>query len=294
VKTIRVAALGAVLALTVGCKTTVEPRTIAIDTNQEGRTFVFKKLDGAGKNVVTASSVKQAVAKHIKAHAGYGHCRSSMFGGNCTRKATADIKKYWGSSVVPVGNEYQITYYNGEKISGGGDYRTTVNVNLPFTINETDEAITVKLHPASSAQVTPMRDALFMEISPLVSGDKLKGFMSDVMITGMPVINGHVYKEGEFNVEFDPESVKTNFVREFKTIKFSDAKNGTIASSYFDLYKGRKEVGAKVQIYLYRGHSKVEYSVKYSVTANGDGSVDYDDGALLNEVATRLENVANS
>ncbi|TMO56369.1 hypothetical protein [Pseudoalteromonas phenolica] len=293
-KIIRIAALGVVLALTVGCKTTVEPETITLDTNIEGRTFVFKKLDGAGKNVVTASSVKQAVAAHIKAHAGYGHCRSSMFGGNCARKTTADIKKYWGSSVNSIENEYRITYFNGEKISGGGDYRTTVNVNLPFTINETDESFTVKLHPATSAQVTPMRDALFMEISPLVNGDKLKEFIDDVMVKGMPVINGHVYKEGEFNVEFDPESVKTNFVREFKTIKFSDAKNGTIASSHFDIYKGRKKVGAKVQIYLYQGHSKVEYSVKYSVTANGDGSADYDDGALLNEVATLLEKVAKS
>lgn len=293
-KIIRIATLGVVLALAAGCKTTIEPKTITLDTNREGRTFVFKKLDGVGTDVVTVSSVKQAVAKHIKAHAGYGHCRSSMFGGNCSRKSTADIKKYWGSSVVPVKNEYQITYYNGEKISGGGDYRTTVKVSLPFLINETDEAITVKLHPASSAQVTPMRDALFMEISPLVTGDKLKGYLSDVMVKGVPVINGHVYKEGEFNVEFDPESVKTNYVREFSGIKFSDAKNGTIASSYFDLYKGHKEIGAKVQIYLYRGHSKVEYSVKYPVSASGDGSVDYDSGVLLNEVATRLEKVAKS
>lgn len=293
-KIIRNAALGVVLALTVGCKATVEPRAIVLDSNVESRTFIFKKLDGAGKDVVTASSAKQAVAKHIKAHAGFGHCRSSMFGGNCSKKATADIKKYWGTSVVPVNNEYQVTYYNGEKISGGGDYRTTVNVVLPFSITETNETITVKLAAANSAEVKPMRDALFMEISPLVTTDKLKGYLSDVMVKGVPTINSYVYKEGEFNVKFDPESVKTNYVREFSGIKFSDATNGTIASSYFDLYKGRKEVGAKVQIYLYRGHSKVKYSVKYRVSASGDGGVDYDSGALLNEVATLLKKVAKS
>ncbi|MDP2561188.1 hypothetical protein [Psychrobium sp. 1_MG-2023] len=287
---IRITTLAVALLASVGCKTSIEPRTISLQNNIKERTFEFKKLKGVGSNVTTTSSVKRAVADHIRSLSGFNNCR----GEKCTNYISQSIKEYWGTSVHPINDAFQLTYYSGQLVSGNSDYRSVINVSFPYTITETDSAITVKLLSATSAVVKTVRNPVFMEIPALVTDDRLQHHLTNIMVKGVPVITDIVRKKGEFNVDFDPESVKTNFVRTYSSINFSNETNGAISSSYFKLYKDSQAVNTMVQVYLYRGQSKVEYKVDYEVSVKGNGTTDYDDGALLSEAAIRLEEVAKS
>ena len=79
------------------------------------------------------------------------------------------------------------------------------------------------------------------------------------------------YLDGEFDVALDPQSVKANLIREFG-LTFREKENGVQwVSESKVLYMDNTSVSISVTLNLYRGESKVEYSLRspHSLRSNG-------------------------
>mgnify|MGYP000492079012 CR=1 FL=1 len=284
----RIMVAGLLVGLVSGCKTTAENRNVALQLPTNNQTFSFQKLSGNAKDVTTVASVKSALKRHVEAHSGYAHCRS----GECSKRSTADIKKVWGRKVHLTENEVKISYFNGEKISGGGTYLTKINTAFPYTITEDSDSIDVTLSPATSAVVAQGSNAIFIPISAPVDDVELQKLLADVMTKKGTKIKNRVHKSGEFDVDFAPDTVQTNFERKLNLTRKNNANNRVYENS-FELRAGNVVGKVNLKIFLYRGKSKVEYSLSHPVTVTADGKSSYS-AETMDKLLQELKKVANS
>jgi hypothetical protein len=283
-----IAALAVVVAVVSGCKSTPKNRDITLSLPTNNQTFEYNKLPGAAKDVVTLHRVKNAVKQHVSAHAGFSHCR-----GECQRRSTADIKRVWGKTVSMTDTEVKITYFNGDKFSGGSAYLSKIHTAFPYSIQETETSFRVSLSPALKANAENASSPLFIPYSPPVEDQKLQELLTSVMTEQGQVIEGSVYSNGEFDVDFDPASVQTSFERKLKQRSNENKSNNRIYKNSFELISGNVIANVDVSIFLYRGKSKVEYRLSHPVSVSADGTSQYDE-KIMGKLLEHLKEVANS
>lgn len=283
--------VGLVLSLLVGCKTTPENKTFALIPINKSATYVFPKLSGEASNVVTRESVKGALVGHINQHAGYTHCGSL----GCTKVPYPGNQSTWGKEISPFEeNKIRVTYFMKDTFRHRGTYKTTLMTSFPYEISETDTQFKATLLPPTSAHLNEAVNPYFLPISAPLDEKELNTLVARVFNDKPVNIKSSITTNGEFDVDFDPASVQTNFERIFKGKRIEDnTKTNRAYQSRFNIYKNDIEANVEVAIYLYRGKSKVEYKVTHPVTVNGNGKSDYNP-ALMNNLIESIKQAARS
>lgn len=287
----------AVIAIVSGCKSTPTVRDIPLNTPTNTQNFEYKKLNGNAKNVVTLYRVKSAIERHVNNHTGFNHCGRS---GGCSKRKSGDFTDIWGKEISMTDTEVKISYYNGEKFKSGSPYLSKVHTAIPYSITETDSSFLVSLAPATKATAEDGKDAIYIPISSPIKDESLQHKLTEIMTSKGPEINGTVYSKGEFNVNFDPASVQTNFERKLKRRPLDRTRLSNENNSNNRVYKNSYELSVSgitakvgVNIFLYRGKSKVEYSLSHPVSVTAKGGIDYDE-KIMTKLLEYLKEVANS
>ncbi len=283
-----VAVLAVALAVVSGCKSTPKSRDITMGLPTNSQTFKYNKLPGVAKDFVTLRKVKSAIKQHVSAHTGFEHCRSE-----CSKWSSSDIKKVWGKKVSMTDKEVKVTYFNGEKISGGGTYLSKIHTAFPYSIEDTGNAFKVSLSSASKAIAEDASNAIFIPISSPLKDKRLQELVTNVMEEEGQAIEGYVYSEGEFNVDFDPASVQTSFERKLEQTSNENKSDNRIYENKFEIRVGNVIADVDVKIFLYRGKSKVEYRFAQPVSVSANGTIEFDEKAM-STLLEHLKEVANS
>ncbi|MBH0051979.1 hypothetical protein [Pseudoalteromonas sp. SWYJZ19] len=284
----RLAVIAVILSFVSGCKSTPDIRDIPLSLTAKNKTLEYKKLPGVASNVVTLGAVKNALREHVSAHTGYTQCDIE-----CGKWQTADIKSIWGKKVSLTDSEVKITYFRGDKFRTGSTYLSKVHTAFPYQIEETTESFKVNLLPAMTATAEDASDALFIPISSPVSDKTLQELLDNVLNKPGKNIDRHVYSSGSFNVEFDPASVQTSFERKLKQKPNENKSNKRVYKNSFTFNSGDMVAYVDLDIFLYRGKSKVEYRLSHPVSVSPDGTSQYDE-KLMGILLEHLKSVANS
>ncbi|MDN3381559.1 hypothetical protein QL995_02540 [Pseudoalteromonas sp. APC 3358] len=284
----RLAVIAVILSFVSGCKSTPDIRDIPLSLAAKNKTLEYKKLPGVASNVVTLGTVKNALREHVSAHTGYTQCDIE-----CGKWQTADIKLIWGKKVSLTDSEVKITYFRGDKFRTGSTYLSKVHTAFPYQIEETTESFKVNLLPAMTATAEDASDALFIPISSPVSDKTLQELLDNVLNKPGKNIDRHVYSSGSFNVEFDPASVQTSFERKLKQKPNENKSNKRVYKNSFTFNSGDMVAYVDLDIFLYRGKSKVEYRLSHPVSVSPDGTSQYDEN-LMGILLEHLKSVANS
>ena len=284
----RLAVIAVILSFVSGCKSTPDIRDIPLSLTAKNKTLEYKKLPGVASNVVTLGTVKNALREHVSAHTGYTQCDIE-----CGKWQTADIKSIWGKKVSLTDSEVKITYFRGDKFRTGSTYLSKVHTAFPYQIEETTESFKVNLLPAMTATAEDASDALFIPISSPVSDKTLQELLDNVLNKPGKNIDRHVYSSGSFNVEFDPASVQTSFERKLKQKPNENKSNKRVYKNSFTFNSGGTVAYVDLDIFLYRGKSKVEYRLSHPVSVSPDGTSQYDE-KLMGILLEHLKSVANS
>ncbi|MEG3759028.1 hypothetical protein V5096_13860 [Pseudoalteromonas carrageenovora] len=284
----RLTVIAVILSFVSGCKSTPDIRDIPLNLTAKNKTLEYKKLPGVASNVVTLGAVKNALKEHVSAHTGYTQCN-----GECSKWQTADIKLIWGKNVSLTDSEVKITYFRGDKFRTGSTYLSKVHTAFPYQIEETTDSFKVNLLPAMTATAEDASDALFIPISSPISDKTLQELLHNVMNKPGKDIDRRVYSSGSFNVEFDPASVQTSFERKLKQTTNENMSNKRVYKNSFTFNSGGTVAYVDLDIFLYRGKSKVEYRLSHPVSVSPDGSSQYDKN-LMGILLKHVKSVANS
>jgi hypothetical protein len=136
-------------------------------------------------------------------------------------------------------------------------------------------------------------DALFIPISSPISDKTLQELLDNVMDKPGKDIDRYVYSSGSFDVDFDPASVQTSFERKLKQRPNENKSNKRVYKNSFAFNSGGTVANVDLEIFLYRGKSKVEYRLSHPVSVSPDGTSQYDE-KLMGILLEHLKSVANS
>lgn len=281
--------VSALIALVSACKMTAENRTINLTPTNTSATYVFKKLPGDGQPVTTTSKVRSLIEWHINQHAGYGGCGGRL----CQQVGSSGIVHSWGTEVSSTQDKIALTYVKQDRYSTGGTYRTTLTTSLPYVLTENEDAITVNLLPATKVELKEAMGPI-MPISQPLSDERLIGFLNNLLKVPAPTLKQDVSQSGEFDVDFDPASVQTNFERKFDyRANDNNSQRDRTYKNNFSLTLYGVTAKVSLNVFLYRGKSKVEYRVSYPVKVNGNGNSDFKED-FARKIIQELKDVANS
>ncbi|AUL75411.1 hypothetical protein ATS72_017455 [Pseudoalteromonas sp. 13-15] len=258
------------------------------------RVFEFTKVKQEGASSITEFDIAYAIKTQISGKAPYSNC-----GSLCTRRINpgAPLEK-WGRTVsLNTSNKtIRLTLVNGELFSTGDFHSTKLYADFKYEISETPEKLIFTLFPASEVETVPGKNPIFMTYTPLMEGQKLEQRLVKLFSDINPSIKKKVTRSGEFNVDFDPASVKTNFTRLLdgwgRNESESTSKNKYESS--FKLSIGKTTAKVDVNIFLYRGNSKVEYSISYPYIISGNGTSSVKEPAIMDKLIEHVRKVANS
>ncbi|AWB67881.1 hypothetical protein C2869_16260 [Saccharobesus litoralis] len=297
-----------IFTLLAGCKSTPESTVINLQPTNTTKTLTFKKLDGDAANVVTLNSVKQAVVQHVKATSGFAHCDTSPR--ECNKKQNKGFEgvyNKWGRKVYINENQISLKYFNTEYTYNRGssspfggstsEYTSTIDTAFPYTISETADAFTVTIKSPANATTNKVRNPIFLPVGLPLKTSRVQELVNDVLeldtAETIPITH-YVKKSGEFNVEYAPESVKANYVREYGDLGWNKASAGFLKSGRENVTSNGQSGNFELKIHLYRGNSKVEFDIKQQIKVLNNGTVQYDNGAFTKQIAEKLEQVAKS
>ncbi|WP_448248104.1 hypothetical protein [Thalassotalea agariperforans] len=284
-KLTNIVVVSALVAMVSACKMTAEDRTIQLTPTNTSATYVYKKLPGDGVSVTTKENIRTLLESHIRQYAGYGNCGFRL----CSRGGLES----WGTEVASTEENILLTYVNQENYSTGNVYKTTLATALPYVLTENDSTITVSMKPASKVELKQGMGP-FVPISPLLSDAKLAVLLERIIKAPAPLLRQDIVKSGEFNVDFDPASVQTNFERKFRYRE--NDNNGQHDRTYknnFSLHLNGVNAKVSLNVFLYRGKSKVEYRISYPVRVQGNGDSNFRED-FSSRIIQELKDVANS
>ncbi len=271
----KIAFIGIVFSvLLTGCMTSSEPYSFPI-SNVESKTFNFSKVDSSNVKELSANDVLSAVKSYIRDNGAFYKCQSSSFfskGGCYDSNGSSGLSERWGSEVSRVDGKFVLTYFKTATYSTGREDKATTVQTFPYELTENDEQFSVTLFPPKTASVTPDTNAVGLTMSPPIRDENVLIWTQRILDKDKTVdIDKFSYLDGEFDVALDPQSVKANLIREFG-LTFREKENGVQwVSESKVLYMDNTSVSISVTLNLYRGESKVEYSLRspHSLRSNG-------------------------
>ena len=276
-----------------GCATSSEPYSIPV-TNLQPKTFTFKKFETDGYKAVSKEDTLRAVRQYIVDNSAYQNCKSSIYGSNCSKTGSSGIVDSWGANVFRNDNVFNLVYFKNSKYSTGRVEKASVDQSFPYTITEADDSISITLTPATQAKVKPGTDAIGIPFKVGISDENVTAWTHRLFTSSdLAKVDETVSVKGEFDIALEPDSVKSNLIRNFN-LKFRDKNNGVQSTAMTTRRMGQHSITMYVTLNLYRGKTKLEYTIKqpFSLTSNAalQGYSDKIIATALNE----LKKAANS
>lgn len=265
----------AILATTLSACVSVEPARDVTIPSTNGKTFTFNKTPAPGINL-TKSQVLSGLKWQISEMA------SHRYGCNPMCKTPKDGRPgyYYRGAIIEQGtNSYTVTYRRGESyLSTGGSMMEShrdITAELPFTVDEQNDAWVVKLSGPTSMHKTRGNDDWFL----FKTNEQAIAQYNKLISKLDPEIVHMKSDSGEFRVNYDPASVITSLNRKLRPI--SSTTQGT--GGYSNIYKlqyGDQTAEAEVKVYLSKGKSLIEYTIKQRLVVNAEGGSSFDANAL--------------
>ncbi|NMH61274.1 hypothetical protein [Alteromonas ponticola] len=292
-KKIKVGSLAA-LALS-GCAMTSEPYSIdTASSNIKPKKFIFKNVEMDGYDGLTATKITPTVERYIEDNAAFYKCRSSLFGSNCSQTSSSGIKDTWGSNVSRTDSSYTLTYFSDKKYSTGRVDKATIEQTLPFTVDVNEDAVTLTLSPPSAANAKPTSDALGLPYAVPISDKNVVAWTASLFEDSKTVsIKQNAAKAGEFDVELDPNSVRANLMREFD-LELSESTDDILWKASTTRQLGDAKVHIDLTVGLYRGNTKVEYTIKHPFNLNSDGTISAFNADIIEIALKQIKDAANA
>jgi len=291
----KVASLLLSFTVLTGCNTTLIP-------SSEEKTFQFENIPSKefkyikapdGLIGVQVRDVRSHTINELKRLSSWGRCNLSL----CSKSTVSGLADKWGTTASVNENTFNLNFINGELYDSTRFKKTTTSTSFQFDITETENEITLTLHSAKSAHLKPGRNAIGIPYFPLLNESKTKQRVESIFNSfTKPKITkkGSHRSTGEFNVPFDPASVITSFERLASRV---NAQDSTIERKYkdsFTLKVDGKYAHVNLEVYLYRGKSKVAYSISYPYEVYDNGTHTSDSGKALSSIEKRVKEIANS
>lgn len=282
--------------------TSVKEGPTLLNSVAKTKEFKFLKPNQELASQLTEREIILAVKNEISERAPFSGCRTL-----CTERKNynAPLEK-WGRQVAldHKNNAINLTLINGEEYKNTDissnvtrNFKSTsVTATFNYEVEENSENFVFKLYPANTINIVPGKNPVFMTYKPLMSGAKLESRLVKLFEEITPTIDKTIIETGEFDVDFDPASVKTNFTRKLESWSGPSVET-TTKTQYDESFKLQKDgVVAKVdlQIYLYRGKSKVEYRISYPYQIMFDGSSTIPSSSTMEQFVKHVQNIANS
>lgn len=273
---------------------TSEPYSIPM-SNLQPKTFTFKKLNGEGVESISESAALRAVNEYIESNSAYKNCKTGLFGGsNCSDGNSSSIINEWGSSVSNRDNQFVLTYFKTGTYSTGRVDRAEVKQNFPYKLTETASTISIELSPNTQANVLPTSSALGIPFKVGISDENVVAWTNRLFTsTSLASIDERARIRGEFNVDLEPDSVKANFIREHD-FRFTDKNNGVESETSTRWRINGSVVDVYMTISLYRGKTKVQYSISHPYYLESDGSVKNYNEEANTEALELIKKAANA
>lgn len=293
-KLIRNVLLGTLtLGVITGCSMTAEPYSIPV-SNLQPKTFTFKKFETDGYVTVSKEDALRAVKEYIEDNSAYQNCKSSMYGSNCSKTGSSGIVDSWGANVFRNDKMFNLVYFKNSKYSSGRLEKASVSQSFPYTITEADDSISITVTPATQANVKPGTDAIGIPFKVGISDENVTAWTQRLFTSSdLAKIDETVRVKGEFNIEMTPDSVKSNLIREFD-LKFRDKDNGVQSIASTTRRMGRHTVGMHITLSLYRGKTKLEYSISQPFSLTSDAQLENYSDKIIEIAIKELEKAANA
>lgn len=295
-KLIRKVVLGTLgLGLTAGCSMTSEPHSIPM-TNLKPKTFTFNKLNADGYEAVSAGDALNAVNKYIESNSAFQKCKTAGLygGGTCVHNDPSGISYKWGASVSQRDQSFELTYFKIGDFGSGRVNKATIKQLFPYKLTETANTISIELSPNKEAKATPTSGFLGIPLKVNISDQNLISWTNRLFTSdSLARIDEVAMTRGEFDVDLDPDSVKANFIREHK-LKFSDEKNGVQSKASADWIVDGAKVSVYMTVSLYRGKTKVEYTIRQPFALDSDGTIKNYNSLASSKTADILKKAANT
>lgn len=275
-----------------GCITTLEDipaGEFPIHLNSSKKVYTFKQPTDV-RNKLTESDVLRALEREFSNNAPFSRC--SQY---CEQRHSAEVNDFWGRNVVvdKGKNVFELKLAKGQRFRSGRVDSTNQIFRFPYTILNNDSVLIVEVTPAENVIVQPGSNIFGVNFSKLLDDKGITKYVSSMLEDAKPEIEMRRTRTGEFDVEFDPASVKTNFTR----LLSKREVNRTNDTKYSESYSYREEgVYAEVDlnIFLYRGKSKVEYLVRVPYVIKSDGVSTEPTDEVMNNVINRIKSIANN
>lgn len=276
-----------------GCSLTAEPYTIPL-TNLKAKTFTFKKFSAEGYEAVSKDDAIKAVSKYIEKNSAYNHCKSSLYGSSCSKRGKSGIVVSWGKNLHAKEHNFELIYFRSDRYSPKDIYKAELKQLLPYNVIESDNSVVIELLPPTEAKATPSSGAPVLEFNVGISNKNVVAWTNRLFTSKeLASFDELVVDSGEFNVDLDPQSVKSNLIRKHQ-ISFSDDSNGVQATASVDWRIDNSPINLDIIISLYRGKSKVEYKINQSFTLRSDGSVERFSPEAIKIAIETLKQAANA
>lgn len=278
----------AVLAASISACVSVQPARDIPITTTNSKTFTFDKTPAPGVEL-TQSQILSGLKSQIAEAASHKYGCNPMCN---TPKGYGPGYFFEGAIIERNADSYVVTYRKGDT------YRSTtgtmmeakkdITAKLPVKVEEIGDSWVVQLSSPSMLHKTKGNDDMFLFKTDAKAISQYNKLLSKLD----PVILAEKVETGEFKVSYDPESVATSLNRKLQAQTRTTTKGGALRTVY-NLKSGEHSAIAEVKIYLNKGSSLVEYSIKqkFNVDANGGSSFD---GDAFKSFKQQLVDAANS
>lgn len=270
----RIVPLAMVVASISACVSVQPARDVPI-TVTNAKIFTFNKTPAPGVEL-SQSQVLSGLRSQITGAASHKYGCNPM----CeTPKGYSPGYNYEGAIIGQNTDGFIVTYRKGDT------YRSTTGTMmesykdiialLPVTIQDDGNSWVVKLSSPSSLHKTKGDDTMFLfktDAQAIAQYNKLLSKLD-------PVIPAEKVDKGEFKVNYDPESVATSLNRKLQPTTRTTNKAGGLRTVY-QLKSGEQTAIAEVKIYLNKGKSLVEYTIKQKFDVDAKGGSSFNDSAF--------------
>ncbi|MBU2918067.1 hypothetical protein KO505_08845 [Psychrosphaera sp. F3M07] len=136
--------------------------------------------------------------------------------------------------------------------------------------------------------------AIGIPLSPPISDDNVVAWAKNLFKKDkITTISQTARVTGDFNVELDNNSVKSNLIREFN-MQFRDESNGVQSKASQKRRMSGAVVDISVTVSVYRGKTKVEYVLKHPFELTSDGSIKNYNDKIISTALEQLKKAANA
>lgn len=274
--------------------------TIEFTPSVVNREFTVKKMGNINK-----ASITQSLGRSMNHVSHIPQARLHVY----REKKNRDTKDYWvgGLGISPSDSGLDLVYSANSinKLDNNTYYYETVHVDerrakFGVDIADSKDAYKVTLTcPTSYTDYDQFRGGVLFEeyqnqYPPIAVTNDLNNLCENSSIS----IGQVELVEGEFNTKFKPDGVYANFERilganSSVTRNLSHVKTFDINKAQtfkFKLDNGSTELG--INVYPYRGGSKVLYAYNYRYQVNGDNETSYST-SQLKKVREQIIKIAN-